>query len=245
MTVLILALVLIAIPVGVEWSRTRVATKRKAGVPGELVDLPTGKTHVLIEGPEDGPAAVLVHGLTTPAYVYAGIAPQLVRAGFRVIRYDLYGRGLSDKPVGRQDARFFVDQLNAVLDHARVATPYLLVGYSMGGAIVATKAAEEPEDIDGLVLIAPTGFRRANMPRLAEVPVIGDWVMWVFGGILLRRRMAGPPDTASVIPDMAAREGEETRTRGYLPSVLSSIRNLVQQDLSDEHRAIVSSGLPV
>ncbi|MDJ1009397.1 MAG: alpha/beta hydrolase [Paracoccaceae bacterium] len=241
---LVLAL-LIALPLAAERSRAPVSERRRPGVPGEMVPLRGGATHVVREGPEDGPVAVLVHGLTTPSYVWAGIAPLLARAGYRVIRYDLYGRGFSDRPLGRQDAAFFVDQLDGVLAHENVTPPFVLVGYSMGGAIAAAKAAADPGDIAALVLVAPIGLGHVAMPRLARVPVLGDWAMWVFGGTLLRRRMAGEPREASAIPDLPAREAAETRTRGYLRSVLSSIRRTVLRDFSAEHRAIAGAGLPV
>ncbi len=245
MTLLIVAVCLFALPLVVEALRVPVTVRRKGKVPGELVALSRGVTHIIADGPEDGPVVVLVHGLTTPTYLFGGVIPQLVKAGYRVVTYDLYGRGLSDRPIGKQNAQFFVDQLNEVLAHAGVAGPYVLVGYSMGGAIAATKAAETPEVVSKLVLVASTGLSRANTPKLAEWPIIGDWVMWVLGGWLLRRRLASPSFTASVVPDLPDREARETRTKGYLPGVLSSIRQMVQTDLSPMHEKIADAGIPI
>ena len=246
---LVAVFLLAALPFAVEWSRVPVRRRRAGRVPGEIVALPGGATHVIRDGPDDGsddgPVAVLVHGLTTPSCVWAGIAPLLVQAGYRVIRYDLFGRGLSDRPFGRQDTGFFLAQLDALLRREKVAAPYVLVGYSMGGAIAAAKAAEAPGDVAALVLIAPTGLADAVMPRILRVPVLGDWMMWVFGGPLLRRRMRSDPGEASVIPDLPRREAAETRTRGYLRSVLSSIRRAVSRDMSREHRAVARAGVPV
>lgn len=244
-TLLAVLLALLALPLAAEALRVPVARRRARGVRGKVAALPGGATHLIAEGPEDGPVAVLVHGLTTPSYVWSGIAPQLVRAGYRVVRYDLYGRGLSDRPVGRQDAAFFLAQLDTVLAHEKVARPYVLAGYSMGGAIVAAQAARAPDDIAALVLVAPTGLGRVALPRLARVPVLGDWAMWVAGGWLMRRRTQGVPAEASVISDLPARDAEEARTRGFARSVLSSMRRLVAADLSAEHAAIARAGVPV
>ena len=41
---------------------------------------------------------VLVHGFSSPYFIYDGLYEQLVEAGYRVLRYDLLGRGLSDRP---------------------------------------------------------------------------------------------------------------------------------------------------
>lgn len=245
MSFLLVAIAVFGLPMLAEALRPRVEQRRKDGVSGELVALSRGTTHVLRDGPENGPPAILIHGLTTPTYLFAGVIPQLAKAGYRVVAYDLYGRGLSDRPLGKQDLRFFLDQLNEVLAHEQIDEPYLLLGYSMGGAIAAAKAAENPDEISSLVLVAPTGLARANTPKLAELPIVGDWVMWVLGGFLLRQRLNSPSFTASSVPDLPERERKETKTKGYLPSVLSSIRQTVQADLSHAHQKIAEAHIPV
>lgn len=245
MIFLAIVVALCALPLLAEALRMSVAKKRMGGVPGALATLPKGLTHIQRDGPEDAPVVVLVHGLTTPAYLFAGVVPMLVAAGYRVIRYDLWGRGLSDSPIGRQDGAYFLDQLNAVLDHEEVPGPFVLVGYSMGGAIAALKAATDPGEVAALALVAPTGLGPANVPKLTRWPILGDWVMWVFGGVLLRRRLKGAGFTASVVTDLPKLEAREARTRGYLPGVLSSMRQLVARDMAPEHAKIAAAGVPV
>lgn len=245
MMVLFVVIAVLALPLLAEMTRMSIRRKRAGGVPGELIALPKGVTHVRRDGPEDGPVVILVHGLTTPTYLFAGITPMLVRAGYRVISYDLWGRGFSDCPIGRQDGAYFLDQLNAVLDHEEVPGPFVLVGYSMGGAIAALKAAADPGEIKALALVAPCGLGPANVPKLTSWPIIGDWVMWIFGGVLLRRRLKGPGFVASVVTDLPKLEARETRTRKYLPAVLSSMRLLVRRDLTAEHKEIAKANVPV
>ena len=44
---------------------------RKAGMtPGQFVELSNGRTHYLLEGPEDGPLIVFFHGFGVFSYVY-------------------------------------------------------------------------------------------------------------------------------------------------------------------------------
>jgi pimeloyl-ACP methyl ester carboxylesterase len=238
-------LAVLVLPLAVEWSRTPVTRRRRAGVPGEIVALPGGLTHVVREGPEDGPPVILIHGITTPSYVWAGIAPILAGAGYRVIRYDLFGRGLSDRPPGRQDIGFFLDQLDALILREEIGAPCALIGYSMGGAIAAAKAAVAPEDVSALALVAPVGLQPARVPVLSRLPVIGDWVMWVAGGRLLVRRLRALVREPSAIADYHAREALETRTRGFPRSVLSALRRTVARDRLAEHAAIARSGMPV
>ena len=69
----------------------------RAGVPGRFVTLSRGVTHVDVRGPDSGRTVVLVHGFSVPYYIWDSTATALAAQGYRVIRYDLYGRGWSDR----------------------------------------------------------------------------------------------------------------------------------------------------
>lgn len=242
----------------------RPALARRDEAPGRFADLPGGLTHFRWweprdapgdapgDGPGDAPVAVMIHGLTTPAFVWEGVAPRLTARGWRCLSYDLYGRGFSAAPRGRQDAAFFLRQLSALLDHEGLRGPVVLVGYSMGGAIAAAFAARHPDRVLRLVLVAPAGLGHCLSPleRFVErTPLLGDWLMLGFGGANLRRalgrvvgRVVGGP---SSVPDIAARQRAETRMRGFLPAVLSSQRHMLAEDRSPDLAAVAAAGLPV
>src|ERR1700733_7331099 len=61
----------------------------------EDVTLPSGITHFQSTG--SGPTLILVHGVSGPLAVWDKFVEPLKNAGFRVIRYDLYGRGFSSR----------------------------------------------------------------------------------------------------------------------------------------------------
>src|SRR5919109_740116 len=66
---------------------------------------------------EDGLSdVVLVHGFSVPFFIYDPTFEFLTRAGFRVLRYDLFGRGFSDRPKARYNIDLFVRQLGELLD---------------------------------------------------------------------------------------------------------------------------------
>ena len=50
---------------------------------------------------------VLVHGYSTPYFIYEKVFARLVELGYKVIRYDLYGRGFSDRVPGKHTPAFF------------------------------------------------------------------------------------------------------------------------------------------
>ncbi|MFX1507287.1 MAG: alpha/beta fold hydrolase, partial [Promethearchaeota archaeon] len=75
---------------------------------GEFIQLSRGYTHYELDGPVDGDITVLVHGFSTPLFIWNPTFELLVREGFRVLRYDLYGRGYSDRPVLKYTMDLFV-----------------------------------------------------------------------------------------------------------------------------------------
>jgi pimeloyl-ACP methyl ester carboxylesterase len=113
------------------------------------------------EGPDDGPTFVLVHGLGGSHVNWFSVAPGLARRG-RVLAPDLAGFGRTP-PEGRRST---IGSNRRLLDRflrATGAAPAILVGNSMGGAISALEAADEPESVAGLVLVDPALPRALNV----------------------------------------------------------------------------------
>ena len=216
--------------------------------PGEFADLPRGRTHYNLIGSEGAPLAICIHGLTTPSYIYAATARTLDALGYRVLTYDLYGRGFSDRPRGRQDTDFFLKQLRDLLDYLDLHEPITLVGFSMGGRLATAFAAEEGTRIEALILMASSGIApayQAPKDKIWVAPILGDWLMPVAGGWALRRELKEDVDAPTVIPDLQDRQAAEPGVRGFLPAVLSSRRHVLARNSDDDHRAIAGYGTPV
>jgi pimeloyl-ACP methyl ester carboxylesterase len=124
---------------------------------GDLVDIAGVRLHLRDEGPRDGPAIVLLHGVGSSLHTFDGWAEGLA-ATHRVIRYDMPGAGLSGPDPDRvySDERG-VAQLLAVLDHLGVARASL-AGNSIGGRLAWRFAAAHPDRVDRLILISPDGY---------------------------------------------------------------------------------------
>ena len=119
----------------------------------------------------DGPAVVLLHGLTaTRRYVLHG-SRLLARRGYRLVAYDARGHGDSEPaptPTG-YEYQDLVGDLREVLDELRLERP-VLAGSSMGAATALALALEEPQRVAGLVLITPgyDGAPRSDPAHLEE-----------------------------------------------------------------------------
>src|SRR3954454_11115232 len=137
--------------------------RRYALPPSRFLEVEGLRVHYRDEG--DGPPLLLLHGLTANLFDWQGWAERL-RDRHRVIRLDLPGHGLTG-PDPRQRyawpetaafALAFLDRLG--VRRASVA------GSSYGGAVAWHLAAQAPERVDRLVLLAPIGYPVPGRPPL-------------------------------------------------------------------------------
>ncbi|MEO0381337.1 MAG: alpha/beta hydrolase [Pseudomonadota bacterium] len=248
MWVLIIILGILAVPLTIEWMRSPVSDTQRREAKGKFALLSHGSTHYAWLGPERGPVAVCIHGLSTSSYVWRGMAKGLALLGFRVLIYDHYGRGLSDTVPGKQDAAFFVQHLTDLLAHEQVDEPLTVLGYSMGGAIAAHFAATYPSKIKQLILLAPAGMQPiadAKLRAILNWPVIGDWLFLLVYPFILRKGIAAEADLRGSVEGINALQQAETDRRGYFPAMLSSLRGVLRHPAKEQHIAIAQAGIPV
>lgn len=248
-----LGLALIALGVALwpfrrERNRPEMDEAARSTAPGQFIKLVDGITHYEWFGPSQGPVVVCVHGLTTPSFVWKGIAPLLGALEYRVLIYDLYGRGYSDRPAGQQDSAFFLRQLNELLDRQGVTGDLTMFGYSMGGAIVTSFAAANPERIRQLVLLAPAGIRMPKLGWRARLGLrrgVGDWLMLLTYPSIHRKGTEEERDLPTTVPDIVELQQRELEFKGFVPAVLSSFRGLLSEPFDQRHRRIAEANTPV
>jgi len=123
--------------------------------PGQFIELPGGLVHYQLGGPDTGQVVVLIHGFSVPYYIWESTYKTLVEAGFRVLRYDTYGRGYSARPDVAYDAALFRNQLLGLIEGLQLKTPVHLAALSFGGPVAADFILHHPELADKLVLVDP------------------------------------------------------------------------------------------
>ncbi len=244
-------LAVLVIPLIVEARRKLMNANARRDAPGEFANLSQGVTHFQWIGPLGGPVAVCVHGLTTPSFVWRGVALGLAGIGFRVLVYDIYGRGYSDRVKGLQDQAFLNRQLNDLLQDQGVEGDITLVGYSMGGAVATGFAAAHGDRVRHLVLLATagTGRRVKGLEQfIIDTPVLGDWLMLTLFPRSHRRGVEAERDLASSVDnifDLQLNELAFRAFRGFVPAVLSSLRGILSRPLEEQHKSIHLAGIPV
>ncbi len=121
-----------------------------------------GSTIAYLEGPDNGPALLLVHGQSVDKENYAPLLPGLA-ASFHVFAVDCYGHGGSS----REPLKYSnVAQARDLVLFARdvIGESFLLSGHSSGGLVAAAIAAEAPGLVTGILFEDPPFFT-VGLPR--------------------------------------------------------------------------------
>jgi pimeloyl-ACP methyl ester carboxylesterase len=194
---------------------------------GSFIALSDGITHYELGGPADGSPVVLVHGFSGPFFIFDTTFDFLSRSGFRVLRYDLFGRGFSDRPRAEHNIHLFARQLKELID-AFGMKPINLVGLSMGGAISAAFIDRYPEYVTRHVLIDPTGGKRVTLPVFLEalkLPVFGELAFGLFGTAGMLKGIAADMFNPEIVERFQKQYKIQMKFKGFKRAILSTIRS--------------------
>lgn len=183
MTVLWVTLILAAILLAAFWYYQLLFQEKSAFKPQteNIVHLSKGITHYEISGPHSAPIIVLIHGGTIPMCFWDKEVKEFTDAGFRVLRYDQYGRGGSQRLSVPYTREIYSNQLLELLAALKIDKPVHLIGPSFGGAISVSIAASQPQMIKSMVLISPVlNLLKSDSPlvlpiKICSIPLIGDF----------------------------------------------------------------------
>jgi len=217
------------------------AARRSA--PGKFVRLTDGMTHFDVAGPDSGRPIVLVHGFSVPYYIWDSTAAALAGAGHRVIRYDEYGRGFSDRPSVVYNAELYERQLRDLLDSLHVQRVDV-AGVSMGGWVTATFVSRHPERVRTLTLVDPVTGTASKPGGLFAVPLIGDYLWQTLAVPRMAQGQFGDLLRPERFPDWADRYRTQTKFRGFGHALLSTRRNIAGTSMDSVYRAVGATGVP-
>ncbi len=218
--------------------------------PGNYIKLSHGYTHYELAG--EGEPVVLVHGYSTPYFIYDKLFDRFVELGYKVLRYDLYGRGFSDRPGGRHDQDFFACQLDEITKALLGDETFILAGTSMGGAICSAYCRLYPGKVKKLILLAPAGMDTFGPPfymKLCASKGLGPLLFSLIGDSILIKNTSGELYHCSQDEkDYYTRSfAEGCKYKGYLKCTLSSLRYTILDTGKSTmgYKAVGEQGIPL
>jgi len=218
----------------------------RRGVAGKFVTLGDGVTHYDVAGPDTGQRVLLAHGFSVPSYIWDSTVTALAGAGFRVARYDYYGRGYSDRPNIAYTPDLYDRQMVQLLDSLGWREPVDIVGLSMGGPVTAEFVARHPDRVRSLTLVDPAAGpgEQSAPPFVFRIPGVGA-VLW--------QAIAVPGMAAGQVtdfiepakwPDWPDRYRVQMQYRGFGHALLSTLTENAGRSLDSVYKRAGASGKP-
>lgn len=213
----------------------------RALVPGRVIKLSEGYVHYELQGDECGEVVVLVHGFSAPSYMWEKNVSSLVSAGYRVLTFDLYGRGFSDRPNTTYDCQLFVNQIEQLTQAVVPKDKFDLIGLSMGGAIVSGYTSTFPHNVLSVGYIAP--FNQPIDLGPLTLPVIGKWLGYSFFIPKLAANQLNDLVYPEKQPNWEKRFAEQMQYRGFRRAIIDTAINLISKDPSEDYKVVGRSGI--
>jgi pimeloyl-ACP methyl ester carboxylesterase len=203
----------------------------------------------------EGPAIVLIHGITSSSAVWVDLMQDLTDAGFKVVAPDLFGHGASAKPKGDYSLGAHASGVRDLLGMLGFESA-TVVGHSLGGGIALQLAYQFPEYSERLVLISSGGLGREVSPllRAATLPgselvmplIVSDWAVRTGGavsGALGRIGLRPGPHLQEMARGYASLVGQDAQ-RAFV-NTLRSVIDAGGQKVSALDRLYLAEHMPV
>jgi 3-oxoadipate enol-lactonase len=179
-----------------------------------------------LTGPKDGPAYVLVNGLTQYAELWGSYRDALAAKGFRVATFDLLGQGVSDKPT------LFISQDDQVAVLALLIEqlgdgPVFLSGISFGGLIALRYAILHPDGIAGLVAMSSFAELSPQLLLLGNALRTG----LILGGTSYLQDLLLPMNLSDAWLGPQLSNLDAVKRQGWLTNDIYALQNLMESFL--------------
>ncbi len=207
---------------------------------------PPGITHYEIVGNDTSELIVLLAGCGNAGFIFDSNIVNLKNAGFRVLRYDYYGRGLSDHP---EDVvyshEYYNTQLLELLNYLNIKKPFHLVGVSMGGSVAIDFADRYHHLVKSLTLIGPAAL--GNKPSaILKIPLLNTFLMNVYWSSRTEdQQLSEFKNPAAFEKVYRQKIKNETSIRNFTYAVQSSWSNIINKRMIPEMEKIAKRKTPV
>ena len=218
----------------------------RASVSGRFVRLSDGYTHYELAGPPEATrVVVLAAGISVPYYIWDPTFAALVQSGFRVLRYDYYGRGFSDRPNIAYTQDVMVRQLAELLEALRITEPIDLAGLSFGGSVVTSFADKYPNRVRSLVYVDPAFRSPYPVPTLDRMPALWDYLTAIFEERWWADAQMSDFLHPERFPDWPERYSVQIKYRGFRRAQHSTIVSNAEIDQEPELKRVGKHPRPV
>jgi pimeloyl-ACP methyl ester carboxylesterase len=210
----------------------------RAGMPGQFARLSDGYTHYEVGGPADGRLVVLAAGFSVPYYIWDPTFKTLTAAGFRVLRYDYYGRGYSDRPRIPFTDEMYVRQLDDLLNATHLSGPVDLAGISFGASLITNFADKYPDRVRSLIYFDPSFRRPYELSLIEDMPRLWNYLTAVLDERTWPGGQMGDFLHPENFPDWGIRYRDQMQYKGFRQARWSEIVTNANIDQTDQLKRV-------
>jgi pimeloyl-ACP methyl ester carboxylesterase len=156
----------------------KIETVQRASHPfsseSSFLETRSGRVHYLDKG--EGNVLILLHGTGYNIASWQDGISDLLAENYRVIAFDYYGHGLSDRNHGFQYGQeLWAEQAIDMMDELSIEKA-TFIGHSIGGMVVSRIAVRFPERTERIVLMG-TGIAMDPLQYGPVIPGLGEFLM--------------------------------------------------------------------
>ncbi|TGK36649.1 alpha/beta fold hydrolase [Leptospira andrefontaineae] len=218
---------------------------------GSFVRTKIGTIRYILDGKENFPLVLFVGGLTTEGTDYfERPAEEFKKAGYRTLRYDLVGRGGSERSKEFEyNSATYLLQIDELLKSLNIDGPIYLVGQSLGGGIVADWAGVHPDRVLAISIHGSAGYAPDSelVVSILRIPLVGEYLFWLFRKELTLGRVRA--HFASDQPDEVIRFEQSIRRsaafEGYYNAIFQTIKNFGATNLENVFLQLRKTDFPI
>ena len=220
----ILSLLLVGpflIPVNSSGTLTNVeAANAQFGDKSKFIEVVGHDVHYLTSGDKDSDRLILLlHGFGANVSTWDFVLDELGAAGF-VVAYDRAAFGFTERPETWSGTNPYssagqLEVIQALIDEFGAGKEVVILGHSAGGNLAAAFAAQNPDQVDELILLDPAIYTSGGTP---------DWLTWVYD--IPQLNHVGPALVSSI-----ATSGLDLLDRSYFD------KSLVTEELKAKYTA--------
>ncbi len=231
-----------------EYESLELNDQTRAFLPGEFIQLTDGYVHYELTGSPESDVVVLIHGFSAPLMVWDQTYEFLVKNGFRVLRYDLFGRGYSDRPKIKYKMELFTKQLYELVNQLELTNDkFSIVGLSMGGGISVVFADKYPNLVKKVALVDPIGFSFGGNIQLyiLKIPMLNKLLMKFIGHKKLIQSQKPDFYQYDRIDEYLDKYKEQLAYKGYLQAIRSTALNTPFTNLGKTYEKLEQRKVPI
>ncbi len=233
--------------------------KTRMHLPGNFIKLSNGTVHYKIEKATNyqneesknkiKPTIILVPGFSAASFVWDANIRALSKAGFSVVSFDFFGRGLSDSPHNNQSdysLEFLVQQLKELLDALNIHEAVNLAGLAMGTAVVAQFTNLYPGRVNKIILLDPL-IIAPHQPaiKILKTPLLTSFLSKTILLPKIQKEALKYLHESNRHPQWQQEFSKQSQYKGHARAMLKSASALMGRDFTHDYEKLGQLSKPI